>query len=111
MPLTRSFRETVADRAKADPAFRAALMEEAVQAVADGDTETARALLRDVANATLGFPALAGETGIPEKSLMRMLGPSGNPSLRNLGRIIRALTTHAGVRVTARAEPADAAAG
>ena len=104
MPLTRSFRDTVADRAKRDPEFRAALVEEAVQALADGDTDTARTLFRDVVNATIGFQALGRETGIPEKSLMRMLGPNGNPSLSNLGGIVRALNKHAGVRVTARAE-------
>ena len=107
MPLTRSFRETVADRAKASPGFRAALIEEAVQALADGDVETARTLLRDVANATLGFQALSTETGIPSKSLMRMLGPKGNPSLSNLGSIVRTLNKHVGVRVTARAELAE----
>ncbi len=42
MPLTRSFRETVAERAKASPGFRAALIEEIMQALADGDMETAR---------------------------------------------------------------------
>lgn len=106
MPLTRSFRETVAERAKRDPEFRAALVEEAVQALADGDAETAGALLRDAVNATIGFQALGKETGIPGKSLMRMLGSNGNPRLSNLGAIIRALNQHTGVRVTARAEAA-----
>ncbi len=94
----------MADRAEHDPEFRVALIEEAIQALADGDTETARRLYRDVAHATLGFPALSRETGIPERSLMRMLAPSGNPSLANLGSIVRALNKHVGVRVKARAE-------
>lgn len=110
MPMTRSFRKTVADRAKASPGFRAALVEPAMQALADGNMETSRTLLRDVADATLGFQALARETDIPEKSLMRMLGPNGNPSLLNLGSIVRALNRHVGVRVTARAEIVGAAA-
>jgi DNA-binding phage protein len=109
MSLTRSFIEVVANRARKDPEFRAMLIEEAMQALADGDMETARGLLRHAANATLGFQALSKETGIPEKSLMRMLGPKGNPSLLNLGSIVRALNKHAGVRVTARAEMAVAA--
>jgi len=41
---------------------------------------------------------------------MRMLGPNGNPSLLNLGSIVRALNKHVGVRVTARAEIADVTA-
>ncbi len=110
MPLTRSFRETVADRARKNPEFRAMLVEEAMQALADGDAETARSLLRHVANATIGFQALSSETGIPEKSLMRMLGPKGNPSLLNLGSIVRAINKHVGVRVMARVEMAGVAA-
>jgi len=50
-PLTRNFRDTVADRARRSPGFVAALIEEARQALADGDVETARTLLRDVASA------------------------------------------------------------
>src|SRR5580698_10436102 len=50
MPLTRSFRETVARRARSDAAFRAALVEEAVQNILDGDVETALGQLRDVVN-------------------------------------------------------------
>jgi len=56
-PLTRSFRDTVADRARQSPGFVAALVQEAVQALADDDTETARTLLRDVAGATLSKAA------------------------------------------------------
>ena len=55
-PLTRSFRDTVADRARRSPGFVAALVEEARQALADGDTETARKLLRYVAGAALPHP-------------------------------------------------------
>ena len=39
-----------------------------MQSLADGDMETARTLLRDVANATLGFQALGRETDIPERA-------------------------------------------
>lgn len=51
-PLTCSFHEIVVNRARKDPIFRAMLVEEAMQALADGDAETARTLLRDVADAT-----------------------------------------------------------
>jgi DNA-binding phage protein len=104
MPLTRSFRETVAKRARSDPAFRAALVEEAVQNILDGDVETALGQLRDVVNATLGFDALAVATGLSKPSLMRMLGPNGNPRADNLGGILRALGRHTGVHIVARAE-------
>ena len=52
MPLTRSFRETVRERAQRSPALMAALVEEAKRALAEGDTETARTLFRHAAKAT-----------------------------------------------------------
>jgi DNA-binding phage protein len=105
MPLTRSFRETVAKRARNDAAFRAALVEEAAQNILDGDVETALGQLRDVVNATMGFDALAAATGLPKTSLMRMLGPHGNPRADNLGNILKALGRHTGVHIVVRAEP------
>ena len=104
MPLTRSFRETVIKRVQSDAAFRTALVEEAVQNILDGDVETALGQLRDVVNATMGFDALAEATGLPKTSLMRMLGPNGNPRANNLGGILKALGRHTGLHLVARAE-------
>ena len=91
MALTRSFRDTVAARAKHDVAFRAALFEEAVQAFIDGHMDDARSLLRDCINATIGFERLSAVTHKTSKSLMRMVGPSGNPRLDSLAAIFRAI--------------------
>ena len=54
-------------------------MAEALECFLSGDAETGKAVLRDYINATIGFEALGEETGRPPKSLMRMLGPRGNP--------------------------------
>ena len=43
------------------------------------EPETARLILRDLVNATLGFEQLAVLTDKPRKSLQRMLSPKGNP--------------------------------
>jgi DNA-binding phage protein len=91
MPLTRSFKETVQARAKKEPAFRAALLTEAVEAFLSGDVETGKAVLRDYINATIGFEELAARTGGSAKSLMRMFGPSGNPQANNLFAVIAEL--------------------
>ncbi len=112
MPLTRRFRETVVKRARNDAAFRAALVEEAVQNILAGDVETALGLLRDLVNATMGFDALAVATALPKTTLMRMLGPNGNPRADNLGSILKTLGSHAGMHIVVRAElvPAPEAA-
>jgi DNA-binding phage protein len=47
---------------------------------------------------------LATATGLPKTSLMRMLGPHGNPRADNLGAILKALGRHTGVHIVARAE-------
>lgn len=105
MPLTRHFRETVKARADRDPRFRAGLYQEAIQAMLDGDLGTAKILLRDVVNATMGFAALGRDLGVPEKSLMRMLGPTGNPRAENLIALVAALKTECNLSLTVRAEP------
>ena len=80
MPLTRSFRETVAKRARNDAAFRAALVEEAVQNILDGDVETALGQLRDVVNATMGFDALAAATGRAQDQPDAHVGSARQPA-------------------------------
>jgi DNA-binding phage protein len=103
MVLTRSFRDHVKAKIQSDPEFRQALFQEAVQTLIEGDIGTARAVLRNFINATIGFPALAKATGIPIKSLMRMFGPKGNPTAANLSEVIRVLQKKTGVQLEVRA--------
>jgi len=104
MALTRSLKETVKERAEEDPAFRDALLAEGVNALLSGEVDVGKSILRDYVNAAVGFPKLAEETGIPVKSLMRMLGPAGNPSARNLFAILSVLQQSLGAGLRVRAE-------
>jgi DNA-binding phage protein len=103
MALTRKFRETVKARAERDIAFREALLTDAIDQLLAGDTETGKAVLRDYINATIGFERLAHETGTPSKSLMRMLGPKGNPRADNLFTVISRLQKVSGVHLSVAA--------
>ncbi len=91
MPLSHDFKQTIRARVKADCDFRQALLREAVECLINGDLSTGKAVLRDYVNATVGFPFLEKRTRIPAKSLMRMLGPKGSPSIANLSSILSAL--------------------
>jgi len=91
MALTRDFKASIAARIERDPAFAKAMLDEAITLFLNGEPDTARLMLRDLVNATVGFEALADETGKPSKSLHRMLSPSGNPGMDNLSAIIGAL--------------------
>ena len=106
MPLTRDFRDTVKARADRDPAFRAELVQEALQAIVDGDLPAARILLRDAINATTGFKQLGELLGIGEKSLMRMYGPKGNPRADNLLATVAQLREAARISVEVKASHA-----
>ncbi|MGH7816304.1 MAG: DNA-binding protein [Candidatus Binatia bacterium] len=102
MPLTRDFKETIQKRARRDAAFREALLKEAVDALLSGDVETGKTVLRDYINATVGFDALATVTNKSPKSLMRMLGPKGNPQARNFFEIVAYLQKKAGLNLKVR---------
>jgi hypothetical protein len=103
MALLRDFRETVQARVQKDPAFRDALLGEAVQALLAGEVDVGRAILRDYINATIGFERLGAVTKMPPKSLMRMFGPNGNPQARNLFTVIEQLQKKTGVKLRVHA--------
>ncbi len=91
MALTRDFKETVAMRVQSDPAFAQALLDEAITLFINGEPESAKLILRDLVNATVGFEALAEEIHKPAKSLHRMLSKSGNPTMTNISAVFAAI--------------------
>jgi DNA-binding phage protein len=91
MALTRSYKETIQAELKRDPEFRKALYGEAVTALLEGEQAVAFSMLRDLVHASISFKRLAEETGVSEKSLHRMLGANGNPTIQNIGKILKAI--------------------
>ena len=102
MALTRDFKETIRARVKRDPGFRKALLREGIENFLSGDVDTGKIILRDFINATVGFTELSNVTHRSAKSLMRMLGPNGNPQARNLFEIVAYLQDAEGVRFEVR---------
>lgn len=102
MALTRDFKKTIVERVERDPKFAHALLDEAATLFLNGEPETARVILRDLVNATLGFEELAKLTETPSKSLRRMLSPKGNPSMDNLAAIFDAVGDRLKVDLKAR---------
>lgn len=88
MALTRDARETIVERVRRDPGFARALVGEAATVFLNGEADTARLVLRDLVNATVGFEALAVAMAKPAKSLHRMLSKNGNPTMDNLAAIL-----------------------
>lgn len=89
--MTVPYQELARKRIQREPEFAGLLLEAAVENLLENDVVTAQLLLRDITKFTVGFGVLANETGLMEKSLMRMLSVKGNPQTKNLFRIIHAL--------------------
>lgn len=102
MALTRDFKETIQARVQRDPAFGRELLREGIESLLAGDMETGKAILRDYIKATVGFAEVSAVTHRSPKSLMRMLGPNGNPQARNLFEIVAYLQQKEGVRFEVR---------
>ena len=98
MALTRDYKQTVLARIKRDPKFARALYAEAINALLDGETAEGLSMLRDLVHAEITFKELARQTGFDEKSLHRMLSGRGNPTLRSLAAIVRAIREDMGFR-------------
>lgn len=106
MPLTRDFRELVLPRIQKSQTFRRALLTQAVECLLSGEVDAGRSMLRDFIRATCGYVALAEQTGIPEKSLIRMFGPSGNPQVKNLFLVVACLQKAEGIVLRVRTDKA-----
>jgi hypothetical protein len=102
--FTGSVRELIDGYIASDPAFREALIQEAVEAMLSGDVETGKTILRDYIKATDGFEKLGRAIGTPPKSLIRMFGPRGNPQARNLFGVIGYLHKRDGLTLRVTSE-------
>ena len=89
-PKGRSHDEAMVEMIKADPEFAkeylAVALEEAEQ---PGGMDALRIVLRHVAQAQ-GVSAVAQRAGISRESLIRSLGPKGNPTVKALLTILSA---------------------
>jgi hypothetical protein len=59
MALTRDFKETIRARAARDPKFRKEILREGIESLLTGYIATAKTILRNYINATVGFTELA----------------------------------------------------
>lgn len=95
-------REYLDDRGRS--VFRRGLLVEATNCLLGGEVAVAKSLLRDYINATIGFETLADRIEKNPKSLHQLLGPRGNPSLKNLTRILTSLQESEMIRLEVTAK-------
>lgn len=102
--LTGDFHELVRQNLKDDPEFRREMLLGTLNCFLNGDDETGRSLVRNYIRADLGYKALAEKTNIHEKSLVRMFGPNGNPTLENAICVLTAISEREGIKLKVIAE-------
>ena len=88
MAMTKSFDSLVYEQLQASAGFRKGLLAEAVGSMLAGEIESGKSLLRKYVNGTIGFVKLGEALGKSSKTLMQMLGPKGNPHIRNFFEIV-----------------------
>lgn len=83
-----TFEDATADSFTRDPAFAAAYLESVLE---DGSQQDLLAALRHLARAFGGVSQIARSSGLNVTSLYRTLAAGGNPELRSLLAVLRAM--------------------
>jgi DNA-binding phage protein len=101
MALTKDFKRTVQEIALKNSKFRKGLLVSSVNELLLGELGSAKILMKDYINATIGFISLAEKMGKNNKTLHKMFGNNGNPTAENLCAIFKILQEHEGIKIHA----------
>ena len=96
---SRSHEEATIESMRKSPKFAAAYLN---QVLADGDEQELLVALRRVADAFGGVPKLASEARMNATTLYRTLSPQGNPGLRSMTSMLKAMGLRLAVRPIAK---------
>ena len=97
-PVSRSHEAAVVDSFRRDRKLAAAYLDEVLK---DGDQKELMLALRRFSEAFGGVPALAQQAGLNPTTLYRTLSTDGNPELRTLRALLRAMGLRLSVSVVA----------
>lgn len=85
---SRPHEEAVIEELRSDPEYAAGYLNAVLE---DGDQQELMTALRRVAQAFGGVPKLAEQAELNAKSLYRTLSPQGNPELKSLTSLLKAM--------------------
>ncbi len=105
MTSTTDFYDTIRARSESDADFRISLLETAAESIISGDLEEGKAALRLYIKTSIGYKQFADLTGIHPKSIVRMLGPDGNPRVSNLTALLAKSLQQEGIRFQVKTTP------
>jgi len=102
---TVSYTDAMKSMVDDNPQMGVEMLEDAINALLEGNTDEGRIHLRAYINATLGFAELGRRMNKDSKNIMRSLSPKGNPTASNLMQIIQACATAQDVMIAAHVTP------
>ena len=90
--------EITVEELQNDREFLRAYLSDAIASLFKNEQAVACLMLRDIVNATIGFPKLAEKLDRKDKGkgLMQMLTKTSNPNIKNLFSIIASIMEHEG---------------
>ncbi len=101
--ISHHFREI--EELRADHDLATAYLKEAMESLQDPDQRAGGLLaLRAIAEAHGGLAAIAADAGLSRESLYRALSPKGNPTLKTLLAVLRAVGMRLSVESDRRAQ-------
>ena len=86
-----SVNQRIVQEMREDPDYRQAMFNEAKELIAEGEFDSAAVILRWLILATGGFVTVGEDIGKNSKSVMQMLAPGSNPTVRNFFSIVRSV--------------------
>jgi len=92
----RSHDEAMAELFRKDPGFAAEYLNQLLQ---DGEPADLLVALRQIAQAQGGVRAIAKKTELNANQLYRTLSPRGNPELRSLSAVLKAIGLRLAVQI------------
>ena len=95
LAVSRSHDEATVESLRKDPAFAAEYLNSVLE---DGDQEELMLALRRMSEAFGGVTKLAEEAELNVNTLYRTLSPKGNPELKSLRSLLRAMGMQLAVR-------------
>lgn len=98
-PATRNHDAATIESLRQDPAFAAEYLNAVLE---DGDQQELMLALRRIAEAHGGVPALAKRSSLNATSLYRTLSRAGNPELRSMAALLKAMGMRLAVRPVAK---------
>jgi len=98
-PASRSHEDATIESFRKDPNFAAEYLNAILE---DGDQDELMLALRRMSNAFGGMQELAGKAKLNANSLYRTLSPNGNPELKSLRALLRAMGMQLRIQPTPR---------